>query len=1568
MAGDGLTTATAYQIAELGHLVWLGERAAANETAGKYYQLMNDIDASDTANWNDAGTTEGLREGFHPIGTYSSPDRTSFRGIFDGNGRKIIGLTINRPKAGYMGLFGCVGGSGRIRDLTLEEGHVTGAACVGGMAGNNTGRLIGCSSNVPVVGTGESVGGLIGNCEGGRVTNGTASGSVTGTGQVGGLVGTNFIGTLENCSASGEVVGSGTFGGGLIGYNSGMITDCFATGAVTADGTVGGLIGKNNAKILNCFATGPVTGNRYTGGLVGGNDGSISNSFATGSVTGSNCSGGLAGLCWQSGLIGSTISNCFATGFVTGNANSTGGLVGDVLAGTVSNSYWDKTSTGQAFSDGSAASFGKTTAEMKQQATFQPEGGTGASDWDFSAAWKIVEGRTYPYFQSARPPFRLNLSVDAFGSLTLNPSGATVYPPGTTVTYAPGTTVTLTALPEPKYRLSRWIGPVADPTATSTTVLMDTHKSVTARFELNEYKLAVEATSGSVTLSPDQTTYTYGTVVALTATPDAGCRFVEWTGPVADRTAASTTLTVTGDTTVTARFLRSYEIRTLAELQAAATGDLTGYYTLMNDIDASATATWNDAGTTTDTLEGFRPIGVYSDSIPDTTSFRGVFDGNGKKITGLTINRSGQNDIGLFGATGIGGEIRNLTVQTGSIVGNQYVGGLIGRSQGRVTDCVVTGQVTGGIATGGLSGIPTGGLIGLHFAGPITRCCFNGEVSSRVGYVGGLIGSNSQQGTVTDCSATGTVTAGEGAYSVGGLIAMNSGSVVNSSASNWVVGTNLSFLAAIGGLVGENFSGATIETCFASGRVDGTGNNTANLPVGGLVGVNNASIRNCFATGAVTGRATTNVRMSLGGLVGSQKSGSLANSFATGSVTSQEGNYLQAWAGLVGNCEGGTVRNCFANGRVTGTGTYVGGCIGRVYNSTVKACYWDVETSGWTTSAGGTGAIGKTTAEMKQKATFQPGGGTGEDDWDFASVWGIVEGQTYPFLRTASEPSLFRLDVSVAGQGAVTLDPPGGLYAPGTVVTLTATANTGNHLLEWIGSVTDPNTPVTSIILDTPKSVTARFLPSHEIRTLEELQALSSAVPGEYYILMNDIDASDTANWNDAGTSETDLLEGFCPIGTYSSPDTTSFRAIFNGNGKKITGLTINRPAKADIGLFGALGKGGEIRNLKIEQGRVVGNTRVGGLVGTNAGGIVSNCSVDVQVKGGLDVGGLVGSNRGKLTLCAAAGSITGNLNVGGLSGEHMTGSISDCFAVASVMAMGDSGGLIGLNGFGGIVINSFATGDVAGTGQYLSSNNSFGGLIGYTQSDGKIEYCYATGNVTGQRQEGQTLYMGGLIGYNGGDTLTNCFATGSITCEEGDSVVVGGLVGYVALTKISKCFASGRITCGTTKWPAVGGLVGNCQGIITACYWDKETTGQTTSSGSAPSSGKTTAEMKQQATFLPGGGTGLDDWDFTSVWGIVEGETYPFLRTVAPLCCLTVAVEGQGTVALSPLGTYFAKGTWVTLTARPNAGVRFARWTGDVPVGAAGQNPLKIQIQKDTSLTVRFEAATPQPSVWMLW
>ena len=59
-------------------------------------------------------------------------------------------------------------------------------------------------------------------------------------------------------------------------------------------------------------------------------------------------------------------------------------------------------------------------------------------------------------------------------------------------------------------------------------------------------------------------------------------------------------------------------------------------------------------------------------------------------------------------------------------------------------------------------------------------------------------------------------------------------------------------------------------------------------------------------------------------------------------------------------------------------------------SGTVTGSFWDIETSGQSTSDGGEG---KTTAEMQTETTFTDAG------WDFVEIWNIGERQTYPFLR-----------------------------------------------------------------------------------------------------------------------------------------------------------------------------------------------------------------------------------------------------------------------------------------------------------------------------------------------------------------------------------------------------------------------------------------------------------------------------------------------------------------------------------------------------------------------------------------
>jgi len=934
---------------------------------------------------------------------------------------------------------------------------------------------------------------------------------------------------------------------------------------------------------------------------------------------------------------------------------------------------------------------------------------------------------------------------------------------------------------------------------------------------------------------------------------------------------------------VSARFLPGYEIRTLTELQAIATGDLGGHYTLMNDIDASDTVNWHDAGTTAGLLQGFRPIGTYLSSGATTATFQGVFEGNGKKITGLTINRPTSTGIGLFGSINAEGEVRNLNLEGGTVKGFSSVGGLAGANAGLVENCIVSTAVTGSFQS-------IGGLVGSS-GGPVARilnCTTTGPVTGSWQYGGGLCGFNS--GLVSGCVATGEVTTERGNY--------------------------------IGGLIGKNYDGRVIR---------------------------------CSSIGAVTTQWANQV----GGLVGHNHYGSVSDSYAQGAVTGSE-----SIGGLVGLNENASLTNCFATGEVTGSQSrYTGGLVGEDTTNKVTACYWDVETTGRSKSAGSDVSFGKTTAEMKRQATFQPGGGTGATDWNFSTVWGIIEGQSYPYLRSASSATPFYLGTTVnEGQGTITLNPAGGFYAPGTTVTLTATAAPGYHFAGWTGPVTERTADSTTVFMDAHKAISARFLRNYEIRTLAELQAIATGDLTGYYTLMNDLDASATATWHDAGTTE-GLLQGFRPIGTYPKayiPDTVSFRGVFEGNGKTIGGLTINRPDMDFVGLFGVVGEKGEVRGLTLEDARVAGKDCVGVIAGTNSMGIIGVCKATGFVTGTNSVGGLVGNCSDKIASianCSTAVTVTGRGYAGGLTGSLSYGTLSDCSAAGTVNCFySDAGGLVGNNNAGNI-LSCFASGSVKG-------DIGIGGLVGYNgwiamPGRGKVTNCFATGSVTGR------LDAGGLVGYNVG-TIDNCFATGVVKVTDRTNSDSGGLVGFNREGSIRDCFATGPVTgfsqvgglAGYSYYGTVthcfatgqvtdpndpkhtSGLMGNSQSTsISACYWDKETTGQATSIGSDARFGKTTAEMKTQATFQPGGGTGADDWNFTSVWGLVEGQSYPYLRFMPPPFRLNVAVEGEGAFTLDPAGTAvpppgtgvtYAPGTVVTLRdSVPGTGHHFAEWVG---------------------------------------
>jgi len=215
-----------------------------------------------------------------------------------------------------------------------------------------------------------------------------------------------------------------------------------------------------------------------------------------------------------------------------------------------------------------------------------------------------------------------------------------------------------------------------------------------------------------------------------------------------------------------------------------------------------------------------------------------------------------------------------------------------------------------------------------------------------------------------------------------------------------------------------------------------------------------------------------------------------------------------------------------------------------------------------------------------------------------------------------------------------------------------------------------------------------------------------------------------------------------------------------------------------------------------------------------------------------------------------------GSDNLGGLAGYV----VSDYDSIALIYNVNSSGNISGRDGVGGLIGTSeayynFRNCSFLGN---INGNSSVGGLIGYGEFSTDIYFSYSSSSVTATN-----IQIGGLIGFSGYSNISNSYSIGSV---EGNSKI-GGLAGSVGFGTILNSYSISNISGNSL----IGGLIGEDSGmgnIISNSYWDINTSGQTNSSGGE---GKTTTQMKQQATFV--------DWNFTSIWNIVEDVNYPFLR-----------------------------------------------------------------------------------------
>ena len=282
--------------------------------------------------------------------------------------------------------------------------------------------------------------------------------------------------------------------------------------------------------------------------------------------------------------------------------------------------------------------------------------------------------------------------------------------------------------------------------------------------------------------------------------------------------------------------------------------------------------------------------------------FKGKLDGNNKVITGLKITKPEKECIGLFGVLESGGEIKDLCIYEGQLIGLNCVGGIVGASRGDIINCSNSAKIIGQSNEGTYSGLFAGGIVGIISNGTIQGCknygrvlinkgnnnnakpndaggvvgCVaylketeevniyncenNGEVKSDYQVAGGIVGEfAAKKATISECKNTGTVTSTD--YFAGGIagVQASGGTVINCNNSGTITGNR----GATGGISGRiNGDGEEINNCSNSGLVSGY------MASGGIGGLQEGEsyILNCNNSGHIA--VTT---QQVGGIVGKQR-------------------------------------------------------------------------------------------------------------------------------------------------------------------------------------------------------------------------------------------------------------------------------------------------------------------------------------------------------------------------------------------------------------------------------------------------------------------------------------------------------------------------------------------------------------------------------------------------------------------------------------------------------------------------------------------------------------------------
>ncbi|MDR0221419.1 MAG: hypothetical protein LBI54_08470 [Lachnospiraceae bacterium] len=851
----------------------------------------------------------------------------------------------------------------------------------------------------------------------------------------------------------------------------------------------------------------------------------------------------------------------------------------------------------------------------------------------------------------------------------------------------------------------------------------------------------------------------------------------------------------------------------LAEIGVAATHPLNGAYHLTADIDLSDSE-WTPLGGTT---SAFR--------------FTGILDGQGHKITGLTLTDSSSN-AGLFAALdtatvrNLGFEDNNINVSRGSASGPPNVGAICGSSYGATTieNCYNMGDLA--VELAGLASIYAGGLVGSSSGAITIRDSYNmGNISAyspdagtsyAAGIVGHLTVSGTNAATISGCYNIGQVSA------TAASVSTSSGTIAGGICGYLWASANASVTVSgcgNGGAVYAGFaSSAYNNTTAYAGGICGEAR-TDNGALGNIL----LEIVGCRNEGDVSVSAA---KVNVGGILGSHQSlgdTTIAQCQNSGAVTFARPEDHPAVSDSGFACAGGIfgsgyklqLADCTNSGNVSST--IAAGGIGGWYRiGDSGAC-----------SIGNCGNSGTVTASSSRSGSLKAGG-----------ILGTIEGMPYYNSFTLTIENSHNTEPVTA---ATTYAGPA--YAGGICGAIDSSLKT--------------------LLLAACTNAGAVSAASGYAANAAGNNSSAGGIVG---FRNSTLSGGSDATFNDCRNME-----------AVTSPRYAGGILGYNGHSSAPSSLVVEDCRNSgEIAGVAAAGICGYSNGSANQFNYFVACGNEGPVTATSAGMAVYAAGIlgDTDTNAPLDISDCY--NTATAIILATTTAASEAATAAGICARGSAETvISDCRNEGGVSAASVSevfgGGILGnTQGAGSLSLTrSSNSGAVLATSTFTgSARDAFaGGVCGRSANNGTISDCYSTGAVSASTAS-RDAYAGGVLGYSAGGSpglnLSTAYGAGSVSATAPGNAFAGGLCGYRA--------ASGP------------GMVN-----IVSCYWNSEMaqTVNGTARAGADRIGvgfgtdsavpRTSAQMRVQTSFA--------GFDFDEVWGFSEGVNngWPVLGGESP-------------------------------------------------------------------------------------